>query len=187
MSFFEPKDYLVINNLVTRISKQEIAPKEKENLLREVLSYYTGGLLPKLTDFEFIGEVDLDDLQAVNCVCSHPILHAYYIRHIGTGISFKIGSKCFENLYGKCNCDKNYFFKPPCLNCNREKVLSKRSTAGKGGFCCNKCMHIYAKKFECTDCGKRFWRNNPSHLWCKPCWRKNTFYGEIKNVGYLIR
>jgi len=189
MIYFDPDDYLVTNNVVTRISSKTVPCKEKHNLLKEVLIYYTGREeLPKLTDFEFIGlKHHEEDFKTFNCICSHPIAHVYFIIYKDTGIMFKIGSKCFETLYQKQECDDCYFFKPFCLNCI-EKVKSQRSNAEKAGFCSKKCMNIYSRKFECIDCGKRYWRQCPSHKWCKPCWRKNTFFGKIdESVKYLIR
>ena len=42
MIYFDPDDYLVTNNVVTRISSKIVPCKEKHNLLKEVLIYYTG-------------------------------------------------------------------------------------------------------------------------------------------------
>ena len=183
---FEENDYSNVNGIISRCNPKEVASRDKMKLLRKALTHFTGGLLPKLYDFEFEGEVN-DDSEEKNCICSHRIRNAFHIRHKPSQTTFLIGSHCFETLYGKAECDEIYIFKPYCMNCKSEKVKSKRSNAGKEGFCSNKCMNIYAKKFACQDCGKRFWRRHPSHKYCVACYRRNTYYGHIANRGYLIQ
>ena len=181
-NLFEETDYTNENNLIERICSVEVAPREKENLLKSVLGFYTIGKLPKISDFEFCQEVDEpimdDDNQPTwyNCICSQHILNPHYIIYTPTQLKFKIGRNCFENLYGKLALDEINFFKPYCLNCKKNKVPNRRTKAGKEGCCCDKCMYIYRKKVECSDCNEKFWRLNPSHKKCKKCYF-NTFYG----------
>jgi len=175
---FKETDYLCDNNLVQRICNKEVAPKEKENLLISVLGFYTIGELPKLSDFEFCQEVEeqFEDDEFSNCICSQKICNAHFITYTPNNMKFKIGKNCFENLYGKIKLDEIHFFKPYCLNCKKEKVPNRRTTAGKEGCCSDKCMYIYRKKVDCSSCDQRFWRIHPSHKLCKKCFF-NTFYG----------
>ena len=182
MELFREEDYQKCSGVVERINALEVAPKEKENLLKSVLIYYTkGDKLPTLHDFQFCEEVDEPgfnggDVIWTNCICSQKICNAHYINYKPKDLRFKIGRNCFENLYGKLKCEEVHFFKPMCLNCKQEKVPNSRTKAGKEGCCSDKCMYIYRKKHHCETCGDKFWRIHPDHKLCKKCYF-NTFYG----------
>ena len=183
MTLFQEEDYSHFSDLVERLNTLEVAPKDKEPLLKSVLTLYTGNTeLPKLHDFEFCEEVDELETDSdgepiwYNCICSQRILNPHYIEYKPKALKFKVGRNCFENLYGKLKCDEIHFFKPYCLNCKKNKVPNRRTKAGKEGCCCDKCMNIYRKKIPCSECDERFWRIHPSHTKCKKCYFK-TFYG----------
>lgn len=189
---FDPNDYQCENNYVERICEDEVAPHKKEPLLRECIQHYTKGEIPNLSEWEFCQEIieperDSDgNMIMQNCLCSQKILHPHIIKYLPTGRTFKIGRHCFENLYTKAQIDALDFFKPICINCEKNKVHSKRSKSGKLGFCSDKCMYIYNKKVRCIECSKKFWQMHSSHLKCKKCYFK-SFYGYSGDASYNIR
>lgn len=181
MKVFSEADY-ISGNWVERISPVELSNDKKWLLLKECLAHYTGGNTPELREFEFIKHTDPPtingdgDPEWYNCICSKPILHGCFILHKPTGMKFKIGRTCFANLYGKSETEN--FFKPKCINCDREKVNNKRTNYGKEGFCSKKCLNIYNKKRICSGCGERFWRLKLTHLLCRKCFL-NSFFHEM--------
>jgi len=183
MSLFKPISYQKENKIIERIDPQEVAPHYKQTLLKECLSFFTGGELPLLNDFIFLG---LDDNEiSMSCICSQHIRDVYIIQHIKSEIKFKIGRNCFEKLYGRFETNENDFFKPYCLNCKDNKVLSRRTNEGKLGLCSKKCMHIFNKKVNCEDCGLKFWKMSKHHKLCKKCYF-DTFFSTMDIGGNKI-
>ena len=57
-----------------------------------------------------------------------------------------------------------------CLHCGKEEIGSKRSKAGKSGFCSRTCLSAWERKATCTTCGMKYWKSNPIHdNVCKKC------------------
>ena len=183
MSLFKCEDYQKLNGYVERSVDKEVAPHHKQILLKECLAHFTGGELPLLNDFKFIGEDETEE--GMSCICSQIINKVYIIEYIPKGIKFKLGKNCFEKLYGRFETNENDFFKPECLNCKDNKVLSKRTNEGKLGFCSKKCMHIFNKKVPCSDCGLKFWKMAKHHKRCKRCYF-NTFFSTLDIGGNRI-
>lgn len=184
MGLFDLSDYTSHGGLIERSSISEVAPHLKEILLKETLAHFCGsGELPKLDEFVFLSDISEigDDLpEWGNCCCSQRILKGKYIQHKKSSVTFKIGSNCFEKLYGKLEVDEINFFKPLCKNCKKTKVLSRKSKAGKAGFCEDKCMNYYNKKACCVECGEKFWKLMSHHYRCRKCFI-NSFHHDRSN------
>tara|TARA_R110002012_G_scaffold252698_1_gene431663 strand:+ start:266 stop:823 length:558 start_codon:yes stop_codon:yes gene_type:complete len=183
MSLFKPLSYQKNNEIIERIDPLEVSPHHKQILLKECLAFFTGGELPSLDDFKFIGEDENEE--GMRCLCSQTINKVYIIEYIPKGIKFKLGRNCFEKLYGRFETNENDFFKPFCLNCKDNKVLSRRSKEGKLGLCSKKCMHIFNKKVNCAECGLKFWKMSKHHKLCKKCYF-NTFFSTLDIGGNRI-
>ncbi len=183
---FQKEDYTCQDCLVERNVDKEYAPHHKAILLKECLSTFCGkGELPTLDEFVFEENTEEEE-DFTRCICSQVIKNSYFIRHKETGIRFKIGSDCFQKLFGKAQCDEIHFFKPLCINCKKEKVLSRRTNAGKLGCCSEKCKNIYNKKIHCQSCGNKFWRLAKHHTVCKPCFLK-SFYSNVSESSAKYR
>jgi len=165
-------DYFVDGKVVKRISPVEVAPREKRNLLKKTIEHYTGKEKPNPEEFEFCGECEDDN--DVNCICSQTINHSNLIKHKPTGLYFRCGRVCFEDLYNKSELGL-HFWKPWCKYCQMQKVENRRTLHGKEGFCSKKCWQEVKYNNKCALCNKYFWKVRPEHKLCKLCWKKSFF------------
>lgn len=173
MTLFNECDYCEVeDNIIERTTEREVAPNLKESLLRDCLIFYCKeDKLPDLKDFRFMGMEDKLGCNAhygIHCICSQYIHNIHIIKHIPTGMKFRIGKNCFEKLYDLKREDLS-FFKENCKYCDK-KVNNKRTKAGKLSYCCDKCMNFDKKRGLCVDCKKKFWRISMAHIQCKACW-----------------
>ena len=81
-------------------------------------------------DIEFAGD-ETNDV----CICSQPIHHLFYILHIPSGITFKVGSECVHKISRELYL---VLTKGACKFCGKG-IKDRRRTPCKNGFCGDEC------------------------------------------------
>lgn len=158
--FFKEEDYSVsCDKTVSRNNDQCLQGKDQYALLLETLQYFTGSDSFHPDNFERCEGVDLSSKfnlknlknlkEYHNCCCSHSIIKFYYVKHIESGFTFRVGSHCFSNLLTKHISDDDELTKIKikklfntdcyCHYCGN-KLNSKKKTCEQKGYCSKSCM-----------------------------------------------
>ncbi len=109
-------------------------------------------------DFDVIDEEDFGEGTGDMCVCTHRIYNLYYIKHVPSGITWQVGSRCVKNFDEKLgkeieNLKARKKRERDCLVCKycEEPLLDLRKKFQKNRYCNENC---YSKDTYVIEFGK---------------------------------
>lgn len=187
--------------IIERIEGQPLITKNQGTEFIYILKCFFGKIVKDdwqiETNFDYInGETE--------CICKHDIKYLYYITHIPTSTTFKVGSVCVEKidekLYMQTIKMKSDYKKlengnPICKNC--DTVLRKNSknylnNEDETTYLCKDCFNIVSKCIRCERVEVQEYSSGKYKFYsCKRCYdsiinSKCKKCDNIKKVFYNI-